>query len=218
MNIPLSYTYLRNKAYHCLLIFIGFFWVLSACQKENKPLLHPLPPSAVILAFGDSLTYGTGSGGEGYPARLERIIHFKVINAGIPGDETQNGLARIMGELEKYHPQLVILCLGGNDQLRKRPAGAIKENLRKIIQMIQSSGAQVVLLATPNADFSLSVPDYYAELGAEFNIPVDAETLPRLFKNQDYKSDYIHFNSAGYQAFAEAMANFLRAQGALNSQ
>ncbi len=86
-----------------------------------------------MLAFGDSLTYGTGASLEtSYPASLEKIIGYKVINDGIPGEETRDSVNRISQELDKYKPQLVIIFLGGNDLLRQRPHEEIKENLHKI--------------------------------------------------------------------------------------
>lgn len=195
------------------IIFIFFF--LSACGA-SKPTMQPLSRSDVIVAFGDSLTFGAGAkANQSYPVQLARITGRQVVNAGVSGEETSGGLQRIRGVLNEYRPQLVILCLGGNDMLRKRNTAQIKNNLASMISIIQASGAQVFLLAAPRPSLSLSVPDFYAELGAEFNIPVDTSTLPDLLGQGDKKADTIHLNAVGYQEMAQLIAQQLREAGAL---
>lgn len=191
--------------------------LLVACQS-TEPTLKPLTSQDVILAFGDSLTYGTGStGGASYPAALQKLIGFTVINAGEPGEETSGGRLRIKEALEKYHPTLVILCLGGNDMLRKRREELIIANLKAIIRDIQSVGAEVMLIAVPSATLTLSVPGFYKALGKEFQIIVDESTLRSLLKDPALKSDYIHLNNAGYRALAEAIARTLKQAHAIRS-
>lgn len=181
------------------------------------PTLTHLQSNDIILAFGDSITYGTGASPEtSYPVDLQKLIGYKVINAGVPGEETRESLLRITATLDQYNPKLVLLCLGGNDLLRQRSMAVIKENLKRMIQIIQSHGAQVVLIGVPRISYDLSVPEFYEELGSEFNIPVDVETYRELIKNPQYKADYIHLNAAGYNVFSEDMAALLKKYGAIS--
>jgi acyl-CoA thioesterase-1 len=103
-----------------------------------------------IVAFGDSLTAGAGiSVEESYPAQLQRRLdesgyRYRVVNAGVSGDTTAGGLRRIDWVL-KSRPRIVILELGGNDGLRGLSLDQMRDNLDRIIQRIQATGASVVL-------------------------------------------------------------------------
>lgn len=198
-------------------VILNFIVILLISCHHKHPMLLPLYPEATIVAFGDSLTYGTGATLDtSYPHDLQEITEYQVVNAGVPGEETSESVERISSVLDQYQPQLVIVCLGGNDFLRKRPHQAVKDNLRKIILAIQKSGAQVVLIAVPEISLSLSVPTLYQELGNEMNVPVEDKSIAKLLKTPEYKSDYIHFNREGYRIFANDIANFLEDQGAIS--
>ncbi|MBW8307599.1 MAG: arylesterase, partial [Thiobacillus sp.] len=122
--------------------------LLAACERAST--LSKLNPHDVIVAFGDSLTHGTGAASDtAYPAVLATLTGRAVINAGGPGDTTTTGLARLPEVLAEHQPRLVLLCLGGNDMLRKQPDAATENNLRLLVQTIRSSGAEVILIAVP---------------------------------------------------------------------
>ncbi|MDR3491049.1 MAG: GDSL-type esterase/lipase family protein [Gammaproteobacteria bacterium] len=196
------------------ILFLITLFLFSACSKET-PQLTPLSSTAVILAFGDSLTFGTGATPvTNYPAALEKLISHPVINAGNPGEETSQSMPRLISELEKNHPQLVILFLGGNDLIRKRPDQTIKNNLSEMIKKIKSTGARVVLVAAPRFSLSFAIPDFYQELSDEFNIPLDT-SLPSLEEQSKYKSDMIHLNQAGYAELAKNIAQLLEKSNAI---
>jgi lysophospholipase L1-like esterase len=193
-----------------LLIF-----ALAGCG-EDPPALPKLAPGDVVLAFGDSLTFGTGAEPEeSYPAVLGRRIGFEVINAGVPGEVTANALKRLPGLLERANPKLVILCHGGNDMLRKTGNDAAEQNLREMIRIIRERGASVMMLGVPNLGLFLNTAEFYETVANDLGVPIDAEIIPDVLGDNEFKSDHIHPNAKGYARIAEAVENLLRERGAL---
>lgn len=195
------------------LILLGVL-SLCACQKTEK--LSPLADDAVILAFGDSLTYGSGAErSESYPAILATLTGRKVINAGVPGEVSEEGRARLPALLEETRPALLILCLGGNDFLRRLDPAQVKENLRAMVQSAKEQGVAVLLVAVPTLGFGLQVPPLYAEVASEAEIPIEGKILAKILGDAKLKSDQIHPNAAGYRKMAEALDKLLRRSQAL---
>ena len=198
-----------------LLLAIVVSGSIVACSSDVK--LPRLARSAVILAFGDSLTYGTGAEPtESYPAVLEQMIGRKVVNAGIPGEVTAQGLARLPEVLQKERPALMIICHGGNDMLRKLNQQQAANNLRNMIRLAQEQKVAVVLIAVPAPGLSLSSPQMYREIAKELTIPLEEKILPAVLADGSLKSDYIHPNAAGYRRIAEALAVLLKKYGAID--
>jgi len=194
---------------------MGFvFMQIISCS--SSPKLQPVPASGVVLAFGDSLTYGTGAdSGQSYPAKLEKKIGRRVVNSGVPGEITAEGLERFAGVIEKEKPALVILCHGGNDLLRQMDQRQTAENLRKMIRLAKESDAAVVMIAVPALGLSLTPPPFYAEIAKEAAVPIELKVLGKILGKTSLKSDYIHPNAAGYGQLAESMAELLKKSGAI---
>ncbi len=193
-------------------LFLLLFLAAAGC-RDRAPRIAPLPPGAVILAFGDSLTSGYGADSqESYPAVLEGLTGFKVINAGVPGEVTAQGLKRLPSLLSRYRPDLVILCHGGNDLLRRLDPETTAANLRQMILAARTSGAQVLLVGVPQPGLLLRPAALYGDLAAEFGIPCEENLLPDILKNGSKKSDAIHPNAEGYRRLAEGLAGRIMAQ------
>jgi len=187
---------------------------LAACDRA--PTLPKLNSHDVIVAFGDSLTHGTGASDDtAYPAVLASLTGRTVINAGVPGDTTASGLQRLPGVLAEYKPRLVLLCLGGNDMLRKQPESTTVNNLRLLVQTIRASGAEVVLIGVPEPRLFGDAPDFYARVAEDMRLPLEEDVFNDVLKDNRLKSDPIHANAAGYRVVAERLAEFLRETGAL---
>jgi acyl-CoA thioesterase-1 len=189
--------------------------LVAACSG-GQPKLARLAPDAVVLAFGDSLTFGVGANpGESYPARLEALIGRKVVSAGVPGETSAGGLARLPAVLEEAKPQLVILCEGGNDFLQKLDETQAANNLRAMIRLARAQGAQVVLIAVPKPGLLPSPPEFYSAMAKEFGLPQEDSALKKILTDNALKSDLVHPNAAGYAKLAEAVAALLRKSGAV---
>lgn len=200
---------LRIAALSCVAL------ALAACGG-SAPKLAKLPADAVVLAFGDSLTFGTGAQPEAsYPAVLEKLIERKVWSAGVPGETSAAGLARLPSALDYYQPRLLILCHGGNDFLRKLGDAQAAENLRAMIRLARQRGIDVALIGVPKPGLLPSPPDFYAAIAKEFGLPYEEAALKTIMRDNELKSDLAHPNARGYAKLAEAVAALLKKSGAL---
>ena len=200
--------------FHRLATFLAAILV-AACGPSAK--LEKLEPGAVVLAFGDSLTHGTGANpSEAYPAVLERSVGtIKVVNAGVPGETSAEGLARLPGVLDEVKPKLLLLCHGGNDFLRRMDESQARANLRAMIALARDRGIGVVLLATPKPSLPPSVPTFYSELASELRVPFEEDAIRTVILDSRLKSDMVHPNAQGYASIAEAVRKVLGKAGAI---
>ena len=188
--------------------------VASGCSQQSK--LAPLPADAVLLAFGDSLTYGTGANeDESYPAQLARLTGRRVVRDGVPGEVSEAGLARLPAALEEHRPRLLLLCHGGNDFLRRLPQQKVADNLRAMIRLAKARGIEVLLIGTPEPGFTVSSPAFYGDIAKEFRIPYEGDVLGKILRDGSLKADQVHPNAKGYLLMAERVAGLLKKSGAL---
>ncbi len=174
-----------------------------------------------IVCFGDSLTAGFGApAGASYPDDLRKALaqagsQATVVNQGISGDTTKDGLARIDAVL-KLHPTIVILELGANDGLRGYPVDGIERNLNTILTDLQRARIRVLLLGMklpPNLG-----PDYvgpyeavFPTLAAKYKVPLVPFLLDHVWDNPDLLSpDNLHPNAAGYRVVTQNVLPYLK--------
>jgi len=187
---------------------------LPACSPGAKT--PRLASDAVILAFGDSLTFGTGATpADSYPAILEGLIGRRVVNSGIPGEVTAEGLSRLPEVLERERPALLILCHGGNDLLRRLNQQKTADNIRAMIRLAQERRVAVIIIAVPSPGIALSPPPFYREIAKEMKLHIEEKALTSVLSDGSLKSDYIHPNAAGYRKLAESIAALLKKSGAV---
>lgn len=173
-----------------------------------------------MLAFGDSVTFGTGaSPGEDWPALLASRTGWRITNAGIPGDTAEAATSRIGPLLAAHRPALVIIELGGNDFLKRRPAPAVKASLQAIVGEVRAAGAQPVLVAVP--ELSLlgvvarrpSDAPLYRELADTENVPLVESVFADVLARPELCADAIHPNADGYRVMADGIQRALIGAG-----
>lgn len=198
------------------LFIFSLLIALISCDDTAK--LQPLDSNATILAFGDSLTYGTGSSrNDAYPAVLQRLTGRHIINAGKPGEITSKGLSRLPQLIEQHQPQLIILCHGGNDILRKLNLDDTSNNIQQMIDIARQSNSQVILVGVPEFGLFLDTSPIYEKLAVENNVPIETNALGDILGDNSLKSDHIHPNSRGYQILAEKIELLLQQTGAITA-
>jgi acyl-CoA thioesterase I len=188
--------------------------LLGACGKSAS--LPKLDAGDVVLAFGDSLTFGTGAREEeSYPAVLAALIGRRVVREGFPGELTEQGMERLPALLDEHRPRLLLLCMGGNDMLHKVDAAATEANLRTMVGQARERGIAVVLIGVPKPELFGGIADFYGKIAGDLGIPLEAAALKTVLYDKAYKSDPIHPNADGYRKLAEALATLLRKAGAV---
>ena len=187
------------------MVLLTMIAVYSSAQESS---------SIRILALGDSLTAGLGLPQEqSFPAQLQNALQTRghtveIINAGVSGDTTTGGLARLDWALADQ-PAAVILALGANDGLRAIDPQLTYENLQAILEKLQSRQLPVLLLgmlAPPNLG-----PDYEREFNAIY--PKLAEQFELVFypffldgvaaQSKLNQTDGIHPNAEGVALMVE---------------
>jgi lysophospholipase L1-like esterase len=203
-----------------LLVSLVSLAALAACGRQRK--LAAVPAGATVLALGDSITFGTGATPQtSYPSVLAGLSGWNIVNAGVPGDTSAGALARLPALMKEHAPTLVLVGIGGNDFLRRVPVAETRANIRALCQQAAAAGAQVLLIAIPEpsalAAVVRSLGDHamYAEIAGELKLPLHAAGWSTVLSDPALRSDPIHANAQGYEAFARGLAQRLRELGLL---
>ncbi len=181
-------------------ILCALFFIFKSDAITNYP-----PKNEKIVAFGDSLVFGVGATqGSDFVSVLGRSIGRDIINLGVSGDTTQDGLSRIDEVLEE-DPGTVILLLGGNDYLRRIPEEKTRENLETLIETFISNGSVVVLLGVRGGILIDGREAVYEELSQAYGTVYVPDVLSGIFLKPELMFDGIHPNDAGYAIIAERL-------------
>jgi acyl-CoA thioesterase-1 len=182
-----------------------------------RPVPVPARTAPVIACFGDSITAGYGiAPGLSWPDDLQNALdrrgyRYKVVNAGISGNTTKDGVDRLKDVL-RLHPAVVIVEFGGNDGLRGIPIADTRRNLDTIVSALLQSGSKVILAGItlpPNygPDYIKPFDETYRLIAAKYHVPL----LPMLYAGVytvpgAIQEDGVHPTAKGAQLVAD---NFL---------
>jgi len=196
-------------------VFAGLLLPVAAVAAESRAETR-------ILVLGDSLSAGYGlPAAEAFPAQLEQALRqsgqaVRVINAGVSGDTTAGGLARLDWALAE-RPQLVIVQLGANDALRGLDPEQARANLDAILTRLQREGAQV-LLAGMRAPRNLGPAYYtkfdriYGDLARKHRVALDPFFLEGVALRPELnQSDGLHPNAEGVAVVVRRLLPQVRA-------
>jgi acyl-CoA thioesterase-1 len=201
--------------------------VKAAAPAPRPAVAPPVPPASapeanepLVVFLGDSLTAGYGLGGEqAYPALVEKRLEeegipIKVLNAGVSGDTTAGGLARLDWLLSQK-PGVVVVGLGGNDGLRGLPLEQAEQNLREIVRRAKAAGARVLLLGMqipPNygPEYAQGFSGMYPKIAKEMDVPL----VPFLLEGVGgvaglNQSDGIHPTAEGQEKLADLVTPYV---------
>ncbi len=177
-----------------VLVWVGF---------RQDPIKNYPPKNSTVVAFGDSLVHGEGATlGNDFVSLLGQKLGRPIVNLGVNGDTTADGVRRLP-ELLAYDPGTVILLLGGNDTIKRIPKDTTEENLETIIETLQKSSVVVVLLGVRGGILGDPKKDMYESLSDTYQIPYLPNVLDDLFGKQEFMSDGVHPNDAGYAIIAD---------------
>lgn len=176
--------------------------LLAACGPDVPNLDSP---GSTIVCLGDSIAAGTGvEPGQAYPEVLAGRLGVEVLNAGVPGDTAEAGLARL-DEVLDADPWMVIVELGGNDILRRVPPARTEAALREILDRLLAARVVPVLVEI-EVPFSAQYAEVFERIDDDYDIPVVEEVLGEILVDRNLKSDEIHPNAEGQRLLAEAIA------------
>jgi len=189
-----------------LLIFLLLYFIMG---REGEIVNYPTK-NGPIVAFGDSLVEGVGSTrGNDFVSVLSRSVGEPIINLGVAGDTTEDGIVRL-SEVIELEPRITILLLGGNDFLRRISRDETFANLESIITRLQSSGSLVVLLGVRGGVLTDGYAREYKALARKTGSVYVENVLDGIFGNAQLMADGIHPNDDGYKIIADKVYREMR--------
>lgn len=181
---------------------------LSGCGQEIAHLKHRTGP---VVILGDSLAAGVGSASKaGFVGLLSERLGLEIVNRGVPGNTTAQGLARLDKDVLELDPALAIVELGGNDALQKVELDTTFSNLGTIIDRLHAREIPVLLLGVRGGVFSDKFAARFEDLASEKKVAFVPNILEGILTSPALKDDSIHPNDAGYAVVADRVEPTLR--------
>ncbi|MDR2716515.1 MAG: GDSL-type esterase/lipase family protein [Treponema sp.] len=188
-------------------LWVVFSVVFMACATTRGSTSG----EETIVCFGDSLTSGYSATVVGkddkskaWPAFLQNKVNIPVINAGVGGDNTAQGLARVKKDVLSKNPRIVIIFLGGNDYIQRIHPDTTKNNLQKIIDMVNDGRRKIYITSFYGPDWFDEVKDMYNTLASSNNIElIDLPFFGEIRAKKELMADELHPNAKGCEIMAD---------------
>lgn len=188
--------------------------VYAFLQWQNQPQIKNVNSTGTsVIAFGDSLVYGVGASQIGETdmfSIVSKEADIPIINKGVPGNTTNDALARIDQDVLSQDPRIVFVLFGGNDYLQKIPKETTFQNLSIIIEKIESQGAAVILIGVRGGIFVDRFEEDYKLLAEKYKTGYVPNILEGLITNRNFMYDSIHPNDKGYRIVATRITPVLQ--------
>ncbi|MGA2774935.1 MAG: GDSL-type esterase/lipase family protein [Candidatus Omnitrophota bacterium] len=195
----------RNR--FLILVFVSLC-VLGLIGCTKREIANTASRGKNIICFGDSITFGYGANtGEDFPTQLGKLIDMPVINAGVSGDTSTEGLERLDSDVLQKDPYLVLIEFGGNDFIKNVPEEVTTRNTEEMIDRIQAQGAMVALIDISAGMFMGRYRGLFARIAARKKAIFIPSILDKIITNPSMKSDFLHPNAAGYREIALRIQN-----------
>ena len=176
-------------------LFLFLICMLTSCSNNNQTTINS------IVCFGDSLTKGFGStDNQSYPYYLQKLVNIPVINKGINGNTSKDGLNRT-DDILQFKNSLVIVEFGANDFFQQISISETKKNMEQIIDKLKQDNI-VVLVSTEDKQLN-KLYSMLKSLAKEKNVLFINGILNEIWNNRNLFSDEIHPNSTGYKLIAD---------------
>ena len=206
--LPLKISKIAFLSFFCTISFL-----LTNCQDQFNQITNlDAGVGQQIIILGDSITAGYGLQLEqAYPYLLSQQLNLPILNRGVSGDTTADGLARLSEDVLSQKPWMVIIALGGNDFLKKVAKIETEQNLRAIINQVQAQKAITVLLGMNLGLFKDEYQSLYKSVAEETGSYLIPQVLKGIIDNPKHRQqDIIHPNAKGQEILANHVAKALQ--------
>jgi acyl-CoA thioesterase-1 len=215
---------MKNKLVFVLCVVFSVMFM--ACATTGGSTSDSTSVEETIVCLGDSLTSGRSATVVGkddkskaWPAFLQNKVNIPVINAGVNADTTAQGLARVKRDVLSKNPRIVIIVLGINDYIQKVPLATTKNNLQKIIDMVNDGNRKIYLTRWYWLAWTTQVEDMFVSLASSNNIELTENIWDWGDVWGNISADDQHPNAKGHEAMAdyifEALKPYLEANNLL---
>jgi acyl-CoA thioesterase-1 len=195
-----------------LIVVVWLGWYLT--RRPGLDLGHAAnleAPGEVVVFFGDSITQGYGVRPEdSFPSLVAGELGITFVNAGVPGDTTAAGLARIEHDVIAHQPRLTLVEFGGNDFLRRVPLEETLKNLDGIVKTLVAQGMMVVMLEVNVGLMGDPYLEGYRAVAKRYGAVLVEDVMKGILGNPDLKVDGIHPNAQGHRLIADRVIRVLR--------